>query len=1198
MGMVGGSGGQGGGGGTLPLAAPYGVSSHCGDAILDGSPVVGDAAYEECDDGDGVADACTASCKTRDQLAVADGVDRYQGVGRHPVSGLDQGFIATFVEFPHEEPQVGATLFDIWGRATRHVAVSEDAFPIEEANPVAAALPGGDYAVAWADFDGDGSDLGIALRKVHADGSLGPLLVANAQTDFSQRNPDLLWTGSKLVVAWEDYADASNGPDLRYRVFDQNLSPLGGDVTAAASSAPEAAVALASFNGSIALAYRETIVSGDYLGQENVVVQAGGKSYRLGPMLGGAPEDRPALTALDATHLLLAFSVGTDPNATGTHNTPRLRYSVIDTASASEPTSRALDPLDDVLSRESQVAQLSPTLALGSDGYYLAWRSEARPGDGGGDELWLKLLRWNAAGTPALDAREPEMLIPRTCEASFGDQRQPSLAHVDLPPNGALAIAWDDYSHSQGPASGDPDVVVHYAPIHPRAATQSLTFTESWEGSNGAAWPAYWSTVVAPGATLNADIQSDQGQLSGSSALNSGMAYVNDRAATNLEMVTKVRFSSSAATAGLIARVEPATRTYLTARFGSLADQLRLSAMIDGTLVEIAGTPLPYAFQSWSPKLDFYLKFRVVTDASGTTTLAAKYWLTDLPEPNDWGVSASLPASLPTSSPLYAVKTRLGNASGPFGVFHDSSLAGRTSTFDDLRITYLDGAQLGDPTAALAPIVPFARRPADDRTCTDTQQCGVAQGCCNDPSECQADLQCSNALSDLLGLGSHAKTCAAKHCTNNVLDADEVRADCGGADCPPCGATCNTTRGTAFYAVPGCPGGIGDADCSGSDGCLPGLICGPSLAYRYGWDPVAADDVCIPQHCVNRVKDPDELGPDWGGPCGPVKCYDSPNGGYQHCTVSCPCAVGQGGCHLIDECKKGLICGANGAPFGIVGSVCVPAGCNNHLLDAAQGETTADCGGACGCVGCPTGCQGLPSPQGTAITIPTSAPYVENFDSMGTSATATLPAAWRIDSLANPRTLGTYAAAGTVTTLSAGASMSSSATNGIYNFGSGSAAMGLSYWLDSTDRALGWLATGTTVAADGTKSGNLYVQLAAPPDDDITGVTVSYRVEKYRKGTTTPGWKIQLYYSVNGVNWATAGSAFTTSFTADAQAGGYDPAPGSSTAVSGTIPPYVMRGTSLYLAWSYTTTSASAVNAASAPALAIDDVSILGAVSQ
>jgi hypothetical protein len=42
----------------------------------------------------------------------------------------------------------------------------------------------------------------------------------------------------------------------------------------------------------------------------------------------------------------------------------------------------------------------------------------------------------------------------------------------------------------------------------------------------------------------------------------------------------------------------------------------------------------------------------------------------------------------------------------------------------------------------------------------------------------------------------------------------------------------------------------------------------------------------------------------------------------------------------------------------------------------------------------------------------------------------------------------------------------------------------------------------------------------------------------------------------------------------------------------------VLRGTALYLAWNYTTSSANSVDATSAQALAVDDVSILGAVSQ
>ena len=176
----------GGGGaemGPQPIVAPYGISVVCGDAIL--------GTTEECDDGAGAAqDACTADCKVRDQPAVAlaathsvNSLDRYLGAGRHPVSGLSTGFATAFMEVGHAEPEptVAASLFNIWGQPTHHVTVSAGASPIDDANPVVAALPDGSFAFAWSDFDGDGSDLGVALRRVAADGSVGSLRAANGR---------------------------------------------------------------------------------------------------------------------------------------------------------------------------------------------------------------------------------------------------------------------------------------------------------------------------------------------------------------------------------------------------------------------------------------------------------------------------------------------------------------------------------------------------------------------------------------------------------------------------------------------------------------------------------------------------------------------------------------------------------------------------------------------------------------------------------------------------------------------------------------------------------------------------------------------------------------------------------------------------------------------------------------------------------
>jgi hypothetical protein len=503
----------GSGGRPAALIAPYGISTTCGDGILG----VG-GSVEECDDGSagaaGAPDGCTDACQTRDQPIVppnALGAERYLGNGRHPVAGnADRGFIATFVEAGMDEPAVGATLFDIWGKPQHRVVVSEGAMPLYDANPVAAELPDGDYAVAWTDLDGDGSDLGVALRRVKADGTLGGLGVANQGREFSQLEPDLLWTGTQLIAVWVDYADALTAPDLRYRVFDGNLSPQSGDLSLASSILPEAGVALAPFNGGWAAAYRE----GQFDGTELIVVKVGDESFEVGPVLGGPINDRPALTELDATHLLVTFSAGTDPGATGVYNVPRLRYAVIDTESSEPPALTSLDPLDDVYSTDDQVAQASPSAVKALDGaIYVAWRSKARPGDASGDQTWIKRLSWDPTLETKLAVGEAEVLIPRLCEGSFGDQRSPTLAPVGLPPFGALAIAWDDYSQSQGPAAGEPDVVVHYAPLHARRPEAPKLLIEKWSGPNGNPWPINWTSILTPHNGNPLTIQSNEGRV-------------------------------------------------------------------------------------------------------------------------------------------------------------------------------------------------------------------------------------------------------------------------------------------------------------------------------------------------------------------------------------------------------------------------------------------------------------------------------------------------------------------------------------------------------------------------------------------------------------------------------------------------------------------------------------------------------------
>jgi endonuclease G len=216
-----------------------------------------------------------------------------------------------------------------------------------------------------------------------------------------------------------------------------------------------------------------------------------------------------------------------------------------------------------------------------------------------------------------------------------------------------------------------------------------------------------------------------------------------------------------------------------------------------------------------------------------------------------------------------------------------------------------------------------------------------------------------------------------------------------------------------------------------------------------------------------------------------------------------------------------------------------------------------------------------------AISLSTSTAATQNFDGIGATATATLPADFRADRLATVRTVGTYAAAGTATTQAGGANLSTSAANGIYNFGSGTTATG-------PDRAIGFLASGT-----GTTSGNLYAQYVNNTGGNLSGLNISYDVEKYRNGSNAAGFRIQLYYSTDGTSWTIAGSDFFTAFAADANNNGFATAPGASVSITNKpLNIVIANGSNFYLAWNYSvTTSTTTTNA---QALAVDNISVLG----
>ncbi|MFB9864049.1 choice-of-anchor J domain-containing protein [Rufibacter immobilis] len=173
--------------------------------------------------------------------------------------------------------------------------------------------------------------------------------------------------------------------------------------------------------------------------------------------------------------------------------------------------------------------------------------------------------------------------------------------------------------------------------------------------------------------------------------------------------------------------------------------------------------------------------------------------------------------------------------------------------------------------------------------------------------------------------------------------------------------------------------------------------------------------------------------------------------------------------------------------------------------------------------------------------------------------------------------MSAYAGAVTATEREGGDNLSSSASNGIYNFGAGA---------NSGDRAIGFISSGSA-----TKSGNLYVALRNTGTETIPALKLNYNVEKYRKGSNSAGFSIQLYYSKNGENWVSAGNDFNVSFGADTETAGFSPAPGATVSVKDkTLSLALAAGETLYLAWNYSVTSGSTTS--NAQALGIDDIVI------
>lgn len=412
---------------------------------------------KECDDGLGTASgrrSCSSQCQVLDVLAhapvIVDGgpppAGRTLGAGRHPIAVTDtDAFAVAYVE---TQPSVSLSLthFSRKGVASDVVTTfSGGSHPVTDANPVLAGLPGGRFVAAYTELGGDGDSLGIALRAVTpGTAPSGAPMFANQGTAFNQHEPDIVYVGSELVVAWIDDSNVATAPDIRFRTFDRNLTPATvGDQTLAATTGAETDVALAAVGAGWAAAWRD--IHGDV---ETIRVLAGSAAWSVGPFARG-PGDKPALVELDATHVLLVFSVGIESDGGGA---TKVQAAILDTGATGAVTPFGL-----------VAAGSEPNAIRVGARVFVTWRSERVLPDTNGyaQELWLKEIGWNGAG---LDASAAALPLPRWAAHRAGDQRRAALAASGLPVQGAIVTAWEDLGRGLGVGEAAGDVVMELVP--------------------------------------------------------------------------------------------------------------------------------------------------------------------------------------------------------------------------------------------------------------------------------------------------------------------------------------------------------------------------------------------------------------------------------------------------------------------------------------------------------------------------------------------------------------------------------------------------------------------------------------------------------------------------------------------------------------------------------------------------------------
>lgn len=421
-------------------------TSGSGGQPPDGPGVCGDGwrpleSNEQCDDGENqdAHDLCF-QCQITDSLGVpySGAFDFSQrhilGKGRHPLAAGPGGIALVYLQDDAGTASLGMTLYTPSGAFHRFFAGIESGSTVTwDSNPVVAALPDGNFVVAWTDLDGDGDERGIAMRIVLVNDEnplASPIVYANSVTDFTQENPDLLWHDNQLSVCWTDRSDLFSGPDIRLRHFDGALLPQSPELTITPTDLVDDHAVLGSVWGSHAIAWRR---AGDV---ESIVVKTDSEQWAVELALPGPEGDLPSVVELDSTHLLLAYTEGFDPAEQGVVTDSTVMLKVLASGEPEAVASLRVKPKN-----VGTFSTSEPMLVQVGTGHWLVWREAGALGEPLGDEVYLRELSWDGVDLMFAAAA---IALPHHADHQMGDQRTPCAISAPYWPQDALGVCWSD----------------------------------------------------------------------------------------------------------------------------------------------------------------------------------------------------------------------------------------------------------------------------------------------------------------------------------------------------------------------------------------------------------------------------------------------------------------------------------------------------------------------------------------------------------------------------------------------------------------------------------------------------------------------------------------------------------------------------------------------------------------------------------